>query len=168
MRSGAAHIVDPLAFHGTAVFRWLESARCGNGYYVTVPLAVKLPKKLGRVECCVENAFRIEGGMLYVHRFMWFDGASGPAIDGVTNILAALVHDCLYAAMTERPAGLSYAKADSLYREICIAQRAGSLRAWGHYLALRAFGWIWRMNTGSDRSAGPRRFGRRNRKRRLV
>jgi len=51
-------------------------------------------------------------GLLSIGRGYAWDGASGPAIDGPTNMTASLVHDVLYQMMRE--GRLS----DSMYRDV--------------------------------------------------
>jgi hypothetical protein len=122
------HAVDPLAYQGTDVFDWIEAT--GPGAYRT--------KRYLLFTLTPDTALFIPPGWT-------FDGASGPAIDGVGNMLAALVHDALYGMIEEKRCLYTYGQADALYRRICIAQGAGRPRAWLHWSTLRAFGWIHRL-----------------------
>ena len=68
----------------------------------------------------------IEGQIGYA-----WDGASGPTIDDVTNMLAALVHDMLYQLMREGWLDRKYRKAaDKELRRIMIKEGLRCLREW--------------------------------------
>jgi len=137
--------VDPLKFHGTLVFAWMESIN-KKLYQTTHPLVVNLPKGLEKVKYADGDMSIADGKLNVVSGFM-FDGASGVAIDGVANMLAALIHDCLCHAMSKKAKGLSWKLCDYVYRVVCRAQCAGFCRSWAHYIGLRGFGWVWRIFT---------------------
>lgn len=146
MRKGGPVIpVNPLSYHGTDVFRWIEDEG-QRDYRVKPPMSIALPGYFDGVAVDHPSGLSIRRCTLYVPQGLRFDGASGPAVDGIRNMLAALVHDCLY---TLKEAGLlkgvSYAAIDRLYMLICVAQNAGDARAMAHYAMLRLFGWFWRL-----------------------
>ena len=84
-------LVNPLKFHGTTVFAWIESVT--KRLYQTVrPLCILLPNGFEKVKYSDGNMSILNGKLNVIPGFV-FDGASGVAIDGVANMLAALIHD---------------------------------------------------------------------------
>jgi len=135
---------DPWTYQGMKPLSWID--RPEPTRYVTRPI----------IGLRMSEAFRATviascHSVWYEYPFLWiaarfeFDGASGPAIDGVANMLAALGHDALYLAKQTGATGYSYRMADGWYRRTCIAQGAGAARAWMHWTALRSCGWLWRL-----------------------
>jgi len=137
-------VIDPLAFHGLAALRWLDHIGPGR-YRTNRALSFLLPAGFPDAEIADDPDVRIEKGVLQIAPKFETDGASGPAIDGVGNMLAALIHDALYKLRRGGAKGFSYAQADRFYRSISIAQGAGRPRAWLHWTILRGFGWAWRL-----------------------
>jgi hypothetical protein len=119
--------INPFVFHGDKVFDWIDQPKPGK-YRMSRTICVDL----GKVTICAERGW-------------WFDGASGPAIDGVSNMLAALVHDKLYELIERGQIDLSYWEADIIYYQICRAQGTHWLRAGYHYGGLTMFGWAYRL-----------------------
>jgi hypothetical protein len=139
--------IDPMLFDGDALNLFHREAP--GSYSTREDLAIMLPATLWDASLPrppdSPSALQIGDGVLGILSGYEFDGASGPAIDGVGNILAALIHDALYEAIAQGATGLTYAAADAIYRRICIAQGSGRPRAWLHYATLRSFGWLWRL-----------------------
>lgn len=139
--------LDPLSYQGTLAFAHIVSVR-PKWYRTTSDLAIPLGKAFERVSCRIDGCpVWIEAGILYIPAGWEFDGASGPAIDGVGNMLAALVHDALYLLRREGVSIFSFWMADGLYRDICKAQGEGGIRRWYHWTGLRGFGWLWRLGS---------------------
>lgn len=139
--------LDPREFLGLEVLGFLADDRTdGKKYRLTEALCLAMPADFAAA-CAIGRTLALENGRLYISDGWQFDGASGPAIDGTGNLLAALVHDALYELrrIFGKGSGFSYAQADSLYRQICEAQGEGFARRWYHYTALRSFGWVWRL-----------------------
>ena len=142
-----SRVIDPMIFDGDAID---HIHRTAPGRYVTrEDLSILLPAALWDAGLPLPpdspSALHIGDGILGILAGYHFDGASGPAIDGIGNMLAALIHDALYESIAQGATGITYAAADSMYRRVCIAQGAGRPRAWLHYATLRSFGWIWRI-----------------------
>ena len=136
-------LITPLDYIGAGVFDFIESTG-PKRYRTTQTIRIYMSDFAGLeyMSDFIEASWRI----LTIRKGFRFDGASGPAIDGVGNMLAALIHDALYQMRhATKLATLSYRKADALYRRISIAQGAGKIRAWTHWGALRGFGWMFRM-----------------------
>jgi len=136
-------VIDPMTYIGDRVFDYIRAPFPG-GYYVTRDLALQLPEQLVTTPHIDANMSLLSDTLTLRPGFR-FDGASGPAVDGVHNMLGAMIHDALYAAIKGGAEGLSAWKADRIYRQVCIAQGAGKTRAWAHWLALRTCGWLWRL-----------------------
>lgn len=131
-------VIDPLEYHGTRVFDWVDCPSPGL-YQVTTPLKIVLPEYFRGVCGEHESTGYVGFGALHISSGFVFDGASGPAITGVTNMLASMIHDALYAMASRRARRL----ADRLYFEVMVAQGGGWFRSWLHWLAVRGFGWAW-------------------------
>ena len=144
-----AVIIDPSVF----TMHWFTAIHCDRpGEYRTiVPLAIQLPPAFAGASVS-HGPLAIADGVLRIGVGFAFDGASGIAIDGVYNLLAALIHDCLYTLMEHcrKQCPWSYWTADGVYRDTCIAQGAGRCRAWAHWSGLRAFGWAHRLTHKND------------------
>lgn len=81
-------------------------------------------------------------GDFTVHAGYAWDGPSGPAMDTPTAMRGSLIHDCLYQLIRLGLLGKQWrVKADMIYEEACIKDGMWKIRAWGHFKALRAFGW---------------------------
>lgn len=91
------------------------------------------------------EGYCIKQGWLLLRPWYRFDGASGPAIDGVGNLLSSAIHDALCDAATRKCKGLSFALADWQYRTVAIAQNAGRIRMWNQWFWLRTTGWAYRL-----------------------
>jgi hypothetical protein len=115
----------------------------GQGYYVRQNTLIVLPDELSGI-MHIDHGFSIIGRHIYLYEGFWFDGASGPAVDGPTNIMAAAIHDALYRILASRHGkqldALTYKLADETYRRVMIAQGALPIRAYLHYIGLRIGG----------------------------
>ena len=80
-------------------------------------------------------------GMLTIKQGYMWDGASGPTVDGSTNMEPALKHDCFYQLMSEGTLSLKWRKAvDRLfYRDLKVAGM-NPVRAWYYHKAVAWFG----------------------------
>jgi len=136
-------MIDPMKYAGDQVFNYIAALH-PSWYVVTRTTRFCFDERLVSMPYTGEHVHMHDSTMI-IYAGVKFDGASGPAIDGVGNMLAALIHDALCVARDHNAKGLSAAKADRLYRKVCIAQGAGRFRAWTHWTALRAFGWLWRL-----------------------
>lgn len=137
--------LDPLAYQGTRIFRFVGAVRPG-WYRTKAVLDLQMPACFRGVDAVSRDGLvRLRNGVLSVAMGWEFDGASGPAIDGVTNLLAALVHDALFLLLEDGAKGGSYRLADWLYREVSKAQGTGWFRRSYHWAGLRCFGWAWRL-----------------------
>lgn len=69
-----------------------------GGYHITKQYSMYVPEFIDL--CCVVddtvNNFAVVGGLFTFYRGHWWDGASGPAIDKISNMRASLIHDCIY------------------------------------------------------------------------
>ncbi len=69
-----------------------------GGYHIKEQYSVYVPEF--KDLCCFEegpiNNFSVIGGLFTFYPFHWWDGASGPAIDKVSNMRASLIHDAIY------------------------------------------------------------------------
>lgn len=82
----------------------------------------------------------LDHGHLIIKKGYAWDGASGPAIDDKTNMMASLVHDALYQLMREGLIERTHRKyIDKLFREICLKNGMSKFRAWYYYQAVRIF-----------------------------
>jgi hypothetical protein len=135
------HAINPYTPQGDKVFNHISGVP-GNW---TVDVDTDIILRESKNWDYVGKGFSLFRGILAINEGFRFDGASGPAIDGVGNMLAALVHDCLYIAIRDKYKPIKPRVADRIYRKISIAQGAGKIRAWTHWTALRGFGWIWRL-----------------------
>ena len=140
--------IDPMVFWGTEIFRFIEQD-APHFYATTKQLSAVLPDCFPNhvgIRCQAYPQAWIVGRALHIAADFRFDGASGPAIDGIGNMLAALVHDALCGLKAAVPAAnYSWADADRAYRVICVAQGAGRFRAWYHWAGLRSCGWAHRL-----------------------
>ena len=98
--------IDPLKYQGTSIYEYVSSLEKPGLYDTTETLALKLPKRFKGIEH-YRSRVAISNGVLYIAKGFIFDGASGPAIDGITNMLAALIHDALYALLRSGALGFS-------------------------------------------------------------
>jgi hypothetical protein len=134
--------VDPYILHGTRALCWMNGYP--GDYTTTVDLAIRLPRLAGYSGN--GGKLSVAGGILFIRSGYQFDGASGTAVDGVGNMLAALIHDALYDLKRHYKVRLpSYRTLDRIYRDVCLAQGAGKFRSAYHYVGLRGFGWLWRL-----------------------
>lgn len=137
--------LDAFAYLGTEIFRYARSVR-PHWYKVFACLDIDLGQRFEGVTVEIAGCpVRIVDGHLRVDKGWEFDGASGPAIDGIGNMFAALVHDALYLLKRMGATLFSFHMADGLYRDICRAQGEGRARSWMHWASLRAMGWLWRL-----------------------
>jgi len=154
----AGRFVDPSWFIGTDLFGWVTDGPPGLGYIQTEAIRYHLPRSVfggfdfelhPNDDSCFSfnnnDPLVLSDGVLWLPGGFYFDGASGPAIDGVCNMLAALIHDALYAIRAGGCEDFTYQQADAFYRDTMIIQKAGRTRAWVHYVALRGFGWLHRL-----------------------
>ena len=134
--------IDPYMMHGTRALCWMDGR---PGAYKTLhDIAIKLPSLMGYSGH--GGKLSVAGGLLFISGGYLFDGASGPAIDGVGNMLAALIHDALYDLKRHHAVRMpSFRRLDRIYYDVCRAQGAGKLRSTIHYIGLRGFGWMWRL-----------------------
>lgn len=128
-------------YYGTEVFYWVEGAPEGL-FRTTVDLNIELPESYYAATCDYGH-IQLRFGVLTIRGGFLFDGASGPAINGIDNFLAALVHDALYVCVIFGK-GSTYTQADAIYRQVAKKQKTNVIRAWVHWTALRMFGWAWR------------------------
>ena len=120
-----------------------------TGYYTDRELQIQLPDRYKSVYFSRPDAqIVIAKGVLTIGEGFFFDGASGVAVDGVGNMLAALIHDALCRAKTLGATGYSYPDTHRMYRDVCIAQYEILLRAKLHYITLLVFNPIWRVFNG--------------------
>jgi len=116
------------------------------GYTFCRNTLVVLPESFTSV-IAVGEGYALIGRHLYIHVGCWFDGASGPAVDGVCNLMAAAVHDMLYRILESRHGcqldPLDYAMADRTYADIMRAQGGNHWRVLLHYVGLRLFGRLY-------------------------
>lgn len=84
---------------------------------------------------------KLEGCVLTLYKGYSWDGASGPTVDGKSNMRASLVHDGLYQAMREGliPRELKPAADQELY-DYCIEDGMIKLRAWLWHRAVKKLG----------------------------
>lgn len=115
-----------------------------------------------RVDIHVESNMSVPGGWVVLRVGGWmhfrpgyaWDGASGPAVDTSTWMIASLVHDGLYQIIRvndlEPKARRS---ADNLMRQILIESGMNPFRAWYSYVAVRLFGNLWqrRVDTNTEK-----------------
>lgn len=105
-----------------------------------------------RVDIHVESNLSVPGGWVVLRVGGWmhfrpgyaWDGASGPAVDTRTWMVASLVHDGLYQII--RANGLepkARRAADNHMRQILIGSGMNPFRAWYSYAAVRLFGNLW-------------------------
>lgn len=135
--------IMPYEFVGLAAVKCFDSVG-RKAYAPTGFVAVWLGEKFAYVDWDGEG-YCIKDGWLLLRPWYRFDGASGPAIDGVGNMLAAAIHDATHDAAKRKCAGVSYAASDGIYRDVCLAQGAGAFRAWNHWFWLRTCGWAYRL-----------------------
>ena len=117
---------DTMQRHGIEFAGMLRDHHdAGQGYYFGRDVWLVLPDEFSAI-LHSGHSYTIIGCNLYVYEGCWFDGASGPAVDGVCNLMAAAVHDLLYRALQERHGlgrdGLTYSLADWAYWKIMLAQ----------------------------------------------
>lgn len=80
------------------------------------------------------------GMLLIAEGYMW-DGASGPTVDGPTNMEPALKHDAFYHLMAAGLLPQSFRKAvDKLFYKDLLVAGMFKPRAWYYYQAVRLFG----------------------------
>jgi len=80
-------------------------------------------------------------GRLCIKKGYAWNGASGPTFDTPSWMRASLVHDALYQLIrTGRLPLKTRAYADTLMREMCLADGMLWVRAWYSYLFVSAFG----------------------------
>jgi hypothetical protein len=85
-------------------------------------------------------ALHPDGTLCLKKGYAW-NGASGPAIDTTSWMRASLVHDALYQLIrTGRLAPHYRAYADTLMRQMCLADGMFWPRAWYSYLFVAALG----------------------------
>lgn len=85
-----------------------------------------------------------------------WDGPSGPAINGETNVVGSLVHDIIctqvcISYLSSPTFGYpleGYFKRHRLYREINRSQGEGLVRAWYQWGGLVAGNWVFRLLKG--------------------
>ena len=135
--------VDPFAFHGLAGVELFASVS-PMLYAPKSFVAIRIGARLFGVDFDGDG-YAIKWGWIFLRPWYRFDGASGPAIDGVGNMLAAAIHDATHDAAKRKCAGVSYAVSDSIYRDVCLSQGAGAFRAWNHWFWLRTCGWAYRL-----------------------
>jgi len=79
-------------------------------------------------------------GRLVINKGYAWDGASGPVINTKSVARASLVHDALYQLIrTGVLKKEDRSTADKIFRQICIEDGMGPIRAWYMYHALRHF-----------------------------
>lgn len=69
-----------------------------GGYHIIDCYSVYV-HELGDVYLMVndsENNFAVLGGLIKFYPYHWWDGASGPTLDGETSMRASLIHDAIY------------------------------------------------------------------------
>ena len=137
----------PLSLHQdewTGRYDWVESVWSG-GYRTTTAVSLKLPRGFEDTPVLTGEPY-IRNGWLHIPVGFWFDGASGPAIDGMTNLLASLGHDALYLLVRKYGVG-SCVLADQWYANRMTVQQANPVRVWVHYYSLAVGGPIYRWRS---------------------
>ena len=106
---------------------------------VIIHLVSILPKK--EIEHEFFN-FNVSGRLLIRKGYRW-DGPSGPTVDSKSTLIASMVHDVGYQMTRDGHFSIDEDRAlwDKIYRELLIANGTNQARAWGHWYALRKFGW---------------------------
>jgi hypothetical protein len=121
-----------------------ESGKYRTEAAFLIPLRSLANSKRGKVVCDEKDAVKLDRyGNLYIRSGWLFDGATG-AFETPSNILAALVHDALYALLRDNKKSVlkfSRAKADKIYRAVMKAQGAKWWRRWGHWTVIRVVAW---------------------------
>lgn len=104
-------------------------------YFVSVPIFVRGQIDTKYITLTVAGLLTIKNG------YAW-DGASGPTIDGPTNMRASLVHDALYQLMRLGLLDRKKFKAttDDIFRDMCLEDGMIPLRAKYYYYSLVKFG----------------------------
>ena len=86
--------------------------------------------------------FLPSGHMVISAGYAW-NGPSGPTIDTKSAMRGSLVHDVLFQLLRLRKlAPETRETADRIYKQLCLEDGMWRLRAWAHFKALRAFGWM--------------------------
>ena len=87
------------------------------------------------------NSF--QNGNVFMSAGFYWNGASGPAIDTTTVIVASMVHDLLYRIVEARPRKRKELRkmADEAYEEIVAMYGGNWFRRKYQYAAVRLFGW---------------------------
>ena len=126
------------------VYDWVDAPSNLVGYTVTAPLAIKLGRKFRKV-CYRDEEIVIHDGWLYVEIGFFFDGASGPAVDGIGNMLASLIHDALGRAKSKGARGYSYQNTHTEYSHRQFIERDSVVRIRLHWWGLTLFGPWYRV-----------------------
>ena len=122
------------AYHDR-VFDWLDQSDDATTYRTHKMLEVQLPDEY-RLVVYRDSDMAIHNGWLFINPWFEFDGASGPAVDGVSNLLASLIHDALGRAKLRGCVGYSYRQTHSVYRDRMLIEGASKLRAYTHWILL--------------------------------
>ena len=115
--------------------------RAGYRYQLAAPYECLL--MLAPVyEIVTEWARFLPSGHLVISTGYAWDGPSGLALDTKSAMRGSLVHDALYQLIRLRLLPEQTRETvDHIYERFCIEDGMWKLRAWGHFTALRAFGW---------------------------
>jgi len=110
-----------------------------ESYKIEVPLAFANYKN-AYLEIKKGGASRKRNYLLIKKGYQW-DGASGPAIDTESFMIASLVHDALYQLLREGaipPREKEWA--DNAMKQLCIRAGMSKVRAWWIFRGVRRFG----------------------------
>jgi hypothetical protein len=119
---------------------WVEDAYPKH-YLITKNIRISLKgHRFNRVEA---EKWSSGGTHIDVNVGYIWDGPSGPAINGETNVVGSLVHDIICT----RKCGIypldGYTARHTLYVKINKMQGEGRARVWAHWLALMAGNWAY-------------------------
>lgn len=129
------------------LFKDISETPEGYIYELVRPYAYKLPEKI-KPDIITEEVCIQFGDILVIREGFQWDGASDPAIDDMTNMRAALVHDGMYCLLEQGLLGVPDGDewkhwrkiADQQLRKIMREDGAPWWRAWYYYWAVRLFG----------------------------